>query len=234
MSDNLPVSGAQALQRQYYTRTAASYDEHQVHEGSEHRIALALLAAFIEQRGYASVLDVGSGTGRALHYLKRIDGLLVRGVEPVAELREQCYQNGLTRADLVCCFGVLHHIEDHKRAVAQMCRVARHGVFISDANNFGQGRPAVRALKQLLRSLRLWPLFDYVRTGGKGHHCSEGDGVFYSYSIFDDLPVISARFPDLYWSSTRPSGPNFYRSAQTIALFATGKPPAAAEVSPSP
>ncbi|MBX9761223.1 MAG: class I SAM-dependent methyltransferase [Beijerinckiaceae bacterium] len=137
-NNDMSPSSARDLQRAYYTRTATEYDDQQVYEGSEHEIALVLLAGFIERRGYASVLDVGSGTGRALRYLKRIDGLYVQGVEPVAELRECGYANGIAQTelidgdalnlaypdgsfDLVCCFGVLHHIEDHKRVVAEMC-----------------------------------------------------------------------------------------------------------------
>jgi ubiquinone/menaquinone biosynthesis C-methylase UbiE len=233
-------AGARELQADHYARTAAQYDGVHVAEDDEHAIALAWLAAFIEQREFSSVLDVGSGTGRALRRLKRIPGVEVRGVEPVPALREQAYANGVSPLDLadgdalaldfpdrsvdvVCAFGVLHHIADHQRAVAEMCRVARRGVFISDANNFGQGSAGARALKQVLRAVRLWRAFDYIRTRGKGYHYSEGDGVFYSYSIFDDLPVLKARFESLYWMTTRPGGPNMFRSAQTVALFATDR-----------
>lgn len=229
---------ARQLQSGYYARTAADYDAMHVAEADEHAIALGWLAAMIEQRGYASVLDVGSGTGRVLRHLKRVPGLDLRGIEPVAGLRAVGHGNGLSpqqltdgdalalafpdnSVDLVCAFGVLHHIADHRRAVSEMCRVAKRAVFISDANNFGQGSLRNRAVKQALRAVGLWRAVDYVRTGFKGYHYSEGDGVFYSYSMFDDLPVIKAKFPDQYWMSTRPSGPDFFRSAQTIALLAT-------------
>lgn len=229
---------ARAIQTGYYARTAADYDATHVDGADEHAIALGWLAAMIAQRGYVSVLDVGSGTGRVLHYLKTVPGVELRGVEPVAALREVGHRNGLSASelvegdalslafednsfDLVCSFGVLHHIADHKRAVAEMCRVARAAVFISDANNFGQGRLPNRVIKQALRALGLWRAYDYARTGFKGYHFSEGDGVFYSYSMFDDLPVIRAKFPDQYWMSTRPSGANLFRSAQTLALLAT-------------
>jgi ubiquinone/menaquinone biosynthesis C-methylase UbiE len=232
------LTSAGSLQAEYYTRTAALYDTVHVSEADEHAIALGWLAAMIQQRQIVSVLDIGSGTGRALRYLKHLPGLEVRGIEPVAALREAGYRSGLTPQeltggdalaleqpddsfDLVCAFGVLHHIAHHGRAAAEMCRVARKAVFVSDANNFGQGPLRARLAKQGLRALGLWRAFDYVRTGGKGYHYSEGDGVFYSYTLFDDLPVFRRKFPDLLWMSTRPSGSNFFRSAESIALFAS-------------
>lgn len=227
-----------AIQASYYARTAGQYDDRHIDPADEHAIALGWMTALIEQRGIESVLDVGSGTGRVLRHLKRkLPGVVLKGIEPVNALREVAHANGVGAEilsggdatalpfgddmfDLVCAYGVLHHIKDHRRAVSEMCRVARRGVFISDANNFGQGSPASRLVKQGLRTLGLWSAYDYVRTGFKGYHYSEGDGVFYSYSMFDDVPVIKRKFGQFYWTSTRPSGPNFFRSAQTIGLFA--------------
>jgi len=229
---------ALAAQTQYYIRTGAQYDEQQVHPMDEHANALGWLATLIDQRQYRSVLDIGSGTGRALLYLKGRPGLLLRGIEPSQTLRESGYAKGLSLSeltpgdalalefaddsfDVVCAFGVLHHIRDHRRAVSEMCRVAKHAVFISDANNFGQGGALNRAIKQCLHALGLWKLFDYARSGFKGYHFSKGDGIFYSYSLHGDVRKIRSKFPDVFYMSTRPSGPNLYRSAQTIAIFAT-------------
>lgn len=234
------TDAAVALQRAYYERTAQSYDTLQVDPADEHFMALAWMSAMIEQRQFTTMLDVGSGTGRALQYVKQRNGpaIAVTGLEPSAALRDIGHQKGLSQEelvdgdalalpfadgsfDLVCSFGVLHHIADHGQAVREMTRVARRAVFISDANNFGQGSLPNRIMKQLLKATGLWRLFDFARTGFKGYHYSEGDGVFYSYSLFDDIPIIKVKFPDLHFMSTRPSGSNLYRSAQTIALFAT-------------
>jgi ubiquinone/menaquinone biosynthesis C-methylase UbiE len=234
---------ARAEQHAYYSRTGADYDAVHVDPLDEHANALGWLSALMAQRNYTSLLDVGSGTGRVLRYLKQHQPagnalLLLRGLEPVEALRAVGQRHGLTPAelvagdalsiahpdnafDIVTAFGVLHHIQDHRRAVAEMCRVAKYGVFISDANNFGQGSLPSRIVKQALNAFGLWRLADLARTGFKGYHTSEGDGVFYSYSLLNDLPVIRPHFPHMYWMSTRPSGPNFYRSAQTLALFAT-------------
>ena len=37
--------------------------------------------------------------------------------------------------------------------------------------------------------LAFWKIFDYIRTGFKGYHYSEGDGVFYYYSILEDVRI---------------------------------------------
>jgi SAM-dependent methyltransferase len=79
---------ALAAQTQYYIRTGAQYDEQQVHPMDEHANALGWLATLIDQRQYRSVLDIGSGTGRELLYLKGRPRLLLRGIEPSQTLRE--------------------------------------------------------------------------------------------------------------------------------------------------
>lgn len=231
------ISGVDA-QRAYYARTAKSYDEMHVDPPDEHAIALAWMFGLIEQRRYTSVLDVGSGTGRVLRYLKERSPVKLLGIEPSADLRTIGHSHGLgsdlliagdalnlpfpdDSFDLVCAYGVLHHIGDHARAVSEMMRVARRAVFISDANNFGQGSPIVRAVKQTLCAARLWRLADLIRTSGKGYHYSDGDGVFYSYSIFDDVPIIQRKFPNTLYMSTRRSQPNPFRSAPTVAMFAS-------------
>ena len=229
------MSNDALVQRQYYERTAHRYDEMHIAEGDEHFLALSLLSAMIDHFQLKSVLDIGSGTGRTLLYLKEKHDLRIMGVEPVAQLREQGYAKGLTQNELidgnalelnfpddefemVCEFAMLHHVKDHRKAISEMCRVAKFGVFISDANNFGQGGPG-RYLKQILNAFGLWSVLDYLRTGGKGYHLSEGDGLFYSYSVFSDLSIVRSKFPKLHYFNTMPSGPNLYRSAPHLAVL---------------
>jgi ubiquinone/menaquinone biosynthesis C-methylase UbiE len=229
------------LQRRYYASTAAAYDAMHVCGTDEHFFALSWLSALIKLYKFGSVLDAGSGTGRCLRFLKeeKLPVTLV-GVEPVAELREIGQRNGLSETelidgdvlalpfkdgsvDVVCSFGVLHHIKDHKRAVSEMCRIARRAVFISDSNNFGQGGRMGRTVKQFIHLSGFWKAFDMIRTKGKGYHYSDGDGVFYSYSIFDDVPVLRRGFHDLHFLSTAPSGASLYRTAPQVAIFAQRK-----------
>jgi ubiquinone/menaquinone biosynthesis C-methylase UbiE len=226
-------------QRAYYERTAANYDDMHVEENDEHFRALDWLSSLIRQHKIESLLDVGAGTGRAMQYLKDRNPIRTLGVEPVEALRAAGHAKGIAEDelvdgnalalpfaddsfDVVSEFGVLHHIKDHRRAVREMCRVAKRGVLLSDSNNFGQGSPLARFVKQSINAVGMWPAFDWVMTKGKGYHWSEGDGLFYSYSLINDLPVIRAKFPKLHFFGTLPAtGPDFYRHAPHMAVFAT-------------
>jgi ubiquinone/menaquinone biosynthesis C-methylase UbiE len=226
------------LQREYYAGSASLYDDRHATDYDEHFQALGWLAALIRSHKFVSLLDVGSGTGRCLAFLKK-EALPIAliGVEPVEALREIGRRKGLSNTelvegdalalpfgdrtvDVVCAFGVLHHIRDHRRAVSEMCRVARRAVFISDSNNFGQGGALSRAVKQAVRAAGLWSAADFVRTRGKRYHYSEEDGVYYSYSVMNDIPALRRRFSELRFMGTRPSGANLYRTASHIAVFA--------------
>lgn len=227
-----------ALQRDYYARTAAAYDGMHVAEDDEHYLALAWLVGLIQHHGYRSVLDIGSGTGRGLRYLKeKLPHLTVVGVEPSAELRRAGHAIGLSAAelidgdatrlaladksfDVVCEFGVLHHIRHPRMAIAEMLRVSKSGIFISDDNHFACGSLANRSVKRGLQSLGLWKAAYWARTGGKGYRVSEGDGLSYAYSVFDDLAFIRERSDFLQLASTRGDRPNLYASAPHVALFA--------------
>jgi len=224
-------------QAEYYEKTAAFYDE--MHgQDLEHEYALAWLSSLIGINNYQSVLDIGAGTGRVSHYLKDRHDVNMIGVEPSEALREKGHETGLNVSelvdgnaldldfpdnsfDIVCEFAVLHHIEDHKQAVSEMCRVAKKGVFISDSNNFGQGNFVKRSVKQFINSVGLWKAYDLLATKGKGYHFSEGDGLYYSYSVFNDVPILKSSFPNLRYLSTQPSGKNLYRSAPHLAIFAS-------------
>jgi ubiquinone/menaquinone biosynthesis C-methylase UbiE len=226
-----------ALQRQYYAQTSQEYDAMHVHQEDEHYFSLGLLLAAIDHFGFRSVLDVGSGTGRAVAFLKqRRPHLRVVGVEPVRELREAGHAQGLSESDLVdgdatalqfesgsfdvvCEFGVLHHIRRPETAVAEMLRVAKMGIFISDSNNFGQGGTASRLMKQAFNALGLWKVADYVKTRGRGYTISEGDGLFYSYSVFNNYRQLRQACQRLHIMNTMDGGINPYRTAPHVAVL---------------
>jgi len=229
------------LQRQYYAETAAKYDAMQISDQDEHQFALAVLSAMIEYHGIKSVLDVGSGTGRALRYLKsRHPGVRFVGIEPVEALRKVGHAAGLSHDelqdgdinslaaadgefDLVSEFAVLHHVPKPERAVAEMLRVARKAIFISDANNFGQGWLMSRCLKQAVNALGLWRAFDWLRTGGKGYHVSAGDGLFYSYSVFNNYEQIRKACRTVHQFNSVDARPNLARSAPHVAILGMKK-----------
>jgi len=203
------VSSASKLQRQHYVRTAAQYDALHVSDADEHGIALRYLSALVREFDMLSVLDVGTGTGRAMAYLRRtLPRLTVVGVEPVLRLLQQAQAKPHLRGamlasasgyrlpfpdasfDAVCQFGVLHHVEQPNDVVREMIRVATRAVFLSDSNRFGQGRIPIRWIKLLIAACGLWPVANFIKTHGTGYTISEGDGLSYSYSVFDSVETL--------------------------------------------
>lgn len=192
------------MQRSYYNRTANTYDEDHVVSGDQHFVALEYVRGLLPVVRAESVLDVGAGTGRAVRFLAQA-GVRVVGVEPVEALRTQAEERGGEYVDgsayelpfpddsfdVLIATGLMHHLDRPEIALSEMMRVACRGIMISDANRFGQGTPMVRAAKAVIHRAHLWPAFDYLRTHGKGYVESEGDGISYSYSVYDSLPMLS-------------------------------------------
>ena len=219
------MADAVKLQRGYYEATADNYDA--AHIEREHVVALHLLAAFISLNGVRSVLDVGAGTGRAMRFLRaRFPDLVIKGVEPVEALRLRGHAQGILKADLVagdgtalpfgdqsfdlvCEFAVLHHVRRPKTVVAEMNRVASKMIAISDCNFMGQGPTWLRRIKVGLWGTGLWPLANRVKTRGKGYMYSEGDGVAYSYSVFQNLGQVRTCWEDVQVIATSPNGASY-------------------------
>jgi ubiquinone/menaquinone biosynthesis C-methylase UbiE len=161
------------LQRAYYAKTVATYD--QAHH-YENVLDFTLFKAFLDYIDARSVLDIGSGTGRALLAAKgHCPQIAAVGVEPSLALRELGYAKGLSADDLidgdaqrlnfadgsfdlVCEFAALHHIPNPSMVVAEMLRVARRAVFISDSNNFGQGTGIGSFTRPVWSRTAIWPL----------------------------------------------------------------------------
>ena len=208
MSTKLPT--AVEIQRKYYTDTAARYDSMHAHEGATDTVLMNYLCGFLRMLQVRSVLDVGSATGRGTRLLKQsLPGVFVCGLEPVAALAKQALLDGnapsfpMIRAtgealpfanasfDAVCEFAMLHHVADPAAVIREMLRVARKAVFIADSNRFGQGPFILRLIKLALYKTKLWPIYTYLRTGGKGYMLTEGDGLAYSYSIYDTYRLVA-------------------------------------------
>ena len=225
------------IQQEYYAESAHRYNEMHGRQKDEHYLALALLMATVDYFEIESILDIGSGTGRAVGYVKeKCPGMKIVGIESVKELREVGYQNGLSREDLkegnalnldfqdgefdmVCEFGVLHHVKSPERVVSEMLRVAKKAVYISDSNNFGQGSAAARMIKQLLNSLGLWKAATLIQTRGKGYYLSKEDGLAYSYSVFNSYKQIEEKCKRIHLLNTAPGKINCYRTATHVALL---------------
>jgi ubiquinone/menaquinone biosynthesis C-methylase UbiE len=199
-----------ALQRKYYTDTAARYEEMHEHEGSGDPTHMEFIVAMLRMLQIRTVLDVGTASGRTLRTLKTaIPELFICGIEPVGALLDQAVARGNTASgpviqgqgdalpfagqsfDAVCEFAILHHVADPSKVVSEILRVAKKAVFLSDCNRFGQGPMFLRFVKLILYKTRLWGLFNFVRTRGKGYQVTEGDGVAYSYSVYDSFDQIA-------------------------------------------
>lgn len=197
------------LQRQYYTETAARYDEMHAHEGGADPSILQLVIGFARMLEARSLLDVGTANARALRSMKpALAGCVLYGVEPVAALISQAAQPAegsgvhIVRAtgealpfpdgsiDIVCEFATLHHAPDPNAIVSEMLRVARKAVILCDSNRFGQGSIFARLFKLTLYKFRLWGAFNYFKTLGRGYSVTKGDGVAYSYSAYDSFHLI--------------------------------------------
>ena len=226
------------IQRSYYKRTADQYEKiHNADETDEHYFALSCLAGLTNYLKIESILDIGCGTGRGLKYLKKLcPKIKIIGIEPVKELREVAYSQGVPKEelidgdatklnfrnsefDLVCEFGTLHHIKNNKLVVEEMLRVSKKAIFISDSNNLGQGSKVTRSIKQILYALRLWKLVDFIKTKGKGYALSEGDGLAYSYSVFRNYRQIKSSCKSVHIINTKDADINLYRTATHIALL---------------
>jgi len=204
------MSRAVEIQRSYYTRTAARYDTMHANETSTDAGITKFLYAFLRMLDVRSFLDVGTATGLGLRELKlALPGLFICGVEPVAAFLEQAVVDGNTASfsavratgealpfpdasfDAVCEFGILHHVANPNAVVGEMLRIAKKAVFLCDSNRFGQGSRFVRLIKLFLCKTKLWRVYTFLRTGGKGYMLTEGDGVSYSYSVFDSYHLVS-------------------------------------------
>lgn len=125
--------------------------------------------------------------------------------------------------DMICAFGILHHIDRPDLVIREMLRVAAGAIFISDSNNFGQGSRIQRLLKQSINALGLWKAYNFIRTRGKRYQISQGDGLFYSYSVFDNFSFIRKNCKAVHLLNTRAAGINPYRSSSHVALLGIKK-----------
>jgi ubiquinone/menaquinone biosynthesis C-methylase UbiE len=230
------------IQRSYYAQTAEKYDDVHINQGGEHNFALHFMLSMVRYLGIKSILDVGSGTGRVVLSVKsQMPDVQVLGIEPSPELRKVGYSKGLSEAelidgdamklafpdrsfDLVCEFGALHHIPKPALAVAEMLRVSRTAIFLSDVNNFGRGSARSRLFKQAINAVGLWPLANRIKTRGKGYLLSPGDGLTYSYSLFNDYRQIRAQCNTVHLVNTVPAGANPYRTSSDVALLGIKSP----------
>jgi ubiquinone/menaquinone biosynthesis C-methylase UbiE len=214
-----------ARQRAYYAETAEEYEAAHVQDGDEHHIALRHIAFYLKWIGAQSVLDTGCGTGRSLRYLReQLPHAYIRGNDPSEQLLALAVRDhGVPAETLDCCpseqlpyqdlsfdavvaTGVLHHVPEPEKVVNEMIRVAKSAVFISDCNVYGQGGRVKGLAKRLLASAHLLNSVNWIRRGGHLWYWSPGDGIAYSYSVYDSIPQLQNSCPWSIVTPTHPSG----------------------------
>lgn len=240
-------------QRAYYADTADRYETAHVQDGDEHYFALRHVAFYLKWIDARSVLDTGCGTGRTLRFLREeLPHASFRGNDPSEELLaiavrdhgvpadmlDCCPSEQLPYADLsfdaVIATGVLHHVAEPERVVAEMLRVAKFAVFISDCNIYGQGGRVARLVKRLLANARVLRSVNWLRRGGHNWFYSPGDGIAYSYSVFDSVAQLRKCCPWIVVIPTLPSGmtgssPLRVSSHCLVSAFKVGLPPSSPE-----
>jgi ubiquinone/menaquinone biosynthesis C-methylase UbiE len=106
--------------------------------------------------------------------------------------------------DVVFETGVLHHVPEPAAVVAEMLRVARVAVFLSDDNRFAAGPLPRKAAKLIAARTGLWSVVYRLRTRGRGYRVSPTDGISYSYSVYDSLGAL-ARWGRTFAIATDPT-----------------------------
>lgn len=127
----------------YYKETAYKYDEIHLSSKGEHDLAMHILFGFLEFMPVKSILEIGSGTGRFLNFIKnKKSNLKILGIEPSKDLRKIAYKKGILESELidgdgynlnfendsfdcVCSFGVLHHVKYPRQIISEMMRVSK-------------------------------------------------------------------------------------------------------------
>ena len=234
------MTSAKNLQSKYYADTAEKYDEWHINADLKtgHAFAMFTLCSIIELYSITSILDVGAGTGRTILFLQeKFPKLKIVGVEPVESMRKIGHKKGISphiliegdgyklnyaddTFDLVCEFGVLHHVDKPNIFVKEMLRCSRKVVFISDVNTIGQGRSTMRLLKRIIKFLGLWKFIIWLKTKGKMYSISQGDGLYYSYTIFDSLKILHDACDTVHIMNSSGKAKNLYNDSENIVVAA--------------
>ena len=205
----------------YYDATAARYDElHAGENNLEHIRGLQRAWSILLRYDIGSVLDVGCGTGRALKWVHDQNASIrLFGIDPsqglldiaMQQLPAATLQIGTgenlpfdhSSVDVAIATGIMHHVDEPASVIAEMFRVARKAVLISDHNNFAFGSTMARRIRIALYSCGLFGIAAFVKQGFRRQGYSEGDGWWYPYSLLNNHADI-ARFSDeMFYIPTR-------------------------------
>jgi SAM-dependent methyltransferase len=234
----MPMDDVQAIKQRYYAGNAADFDGMHIAPGDEHYNSLTHISNFIRTLGIKSILDIGAGTGRGLLYMRQHHPQVrAHGVEPSPDMRQKAIEKGVPPQDITqgrgeklpfpdgsfeaaCEFGVVHHIQKPNDAVREMMRVSTKAIFLSDGNRFGHGSMASRWTKLLIYKAGLWPLANWIKTRGRGYDIGPHDGLVFSYSVYDSLPVLAQWADRIYLLPVgpEPTSKSYFHPLMTSSL----------------
>jgi ubiquinone/menaquinone biosynthesis C-methylase UbiE len=198
----------------YYAKTAHLYNSWHCDpfNNSSHNFAVKELTKLVESLNAKSVLDVCCGTGRATKqmldlgidaYGTDISPDLIRsGVSElgipsnrlsIGDATELQFQDA--QFDVSCILGALHHTAQPRRIIAEMLRVSKFGIVVSDEGNHLSG-----GIKSLLLSMGIFEpvyriIFKRPPRQTRRQLTSEGDGPTFVFSVEEVIPQIKKVFP---------------------------------------
>jgi ubiquinone/menaquinone biosynthesis C-methylase UbiE len=198
----------------FYAKTASNYNTWHCdpQNNSSHNYAVRETLTLMNRVRARTLLDVCCGTGRAAK--AALDaGFDARGIDISRELLDigtrelgipagrldhgdaTCLPYADQSFDMACIMGALHHTARPRAIVAEMLRVARLGVVISDELNH-----LPNGIKSLLVRLGVFepvyriifrrPLRNFRRQGN-----SADDGPAFWFSLEEIIPMVQMHFP---------------------------------------
>jgi ubiquinone/menaquinone biosynthesis C-methylase UbiE len=195
--------------RNYYAKTSHQYNQWHCDPSndSSHNYAVRELVKFVKQHGAQSILDVCCGTGRATRRILDL-GIDAHGIDispdlievgikeldipadrlSIGDATDLPFKDG--QFDVACILGALHHTARPRAVIAEMLRVSRCGIIVSDEGNHLSG-----GIKSLLVSMGVFDpayriLFRRAPRQSRRQMSSDSDGPTFLFSIEEVIPQI--------------------------------------------
>jgi hypothetical protein len=97
----------------------------------------------------------------------------------------------------------MHHVDSPASVIAEMFRVARKAVLISDHNNFAFGKTIARRIRLVLYSCGLFGIAAFVKQGFRRQGYSQDDGWWYPYSLLNNHSDIARYSDEVFYIPTQ-------------------------------
>lgn len=199
---------------EYYARTGHQYNTWHCDRAnnSSHNFAVREIIRTMQEIQGKTLLDVGCGTGRGVRAALDLGfdavgldisaDLLAIGQKELSIPTERLIHGDATNLpfpdrhfDVSCILGALHHTAQPQKIIAEMIRVTRKAIIVSDEANHLSG-----GMKQVLLKLGLFNvvyrlLFRRPPRTTRRQAESEQDGPTFIFSIEEIIPTLKSHFP---------------------------------------